>query len=181
MRFLETPLEGVWIIEEEPVSDERGSFVRTFCMREYSKRKLEVCFVQHSTSHSRLKGTLRGMHFQRGVHAEVKVVKCLRGAVWDVVVDLRQGSATFCSSWGIELSGSNSRQLYIPRGFAHGFLTLTDDAEVHYLISNFYDARSSSGFLYEDPTFGIHWPFPPSVVSDRDRSWPPFQVGGGEV
>jgi len=181
MRFFETPLEGAWIIEEEPVVDERGRFARTFCMREYAERKLEVCFVQHSTSHSRLKGTLRGMHFQRGVHAEVKIVKCLRGAIWDVVVDLRPGSPTFCQSFGLELSRANSRQLDIPRGLAHGFLTLTGDAGVQYLISNFYDSKSSSGFSYEDPAFGIQWPFSPAVVSDRDRSWPRFEVvGGGE-
>jgi dTDP-4-dehydrorhamnose 3,5-epimerase len=178
MRFFETMFEGVWIVELEPVRDERGRFARTFCMREYAERKLEICFVQHSTSHSTLRGTLRGMHFQRGVHEEVKIVQCLRGAVWDVVVDLRQSSPTFLRSFGIELSSSNSKQLYIPRGFAHGFLTLTDDAEVHYLISNFYDAESSSGFSYKDPAFGIQWPFSPEVVSERDRSWPPFKVSG---
>jgi dTDP-4-dehydrorhamnose 3,5-epimerase len=176
MRFLETDLPGAWVVEAEPARDQRGFFARTFCTREYAELGLETRFVQHSISYSAKRGTLRGMHFQARPHAEVKVVSCLRGAIWDVIVDLRPDSATFRRSTGVELTHENRRQLYIPRGFAHGFITLKDDTEVHYLISDFYEPSAARGVRYDDPAFAIDWPFSPTVVSEKDGRWPDFAV-----
>jgi dTDP-4-dehydrorhamnose 3,5-epimerase len=174
MRFEETDLPGVWLIDPVPARDERGFFARTFCTREYAERGLVAGFVQHSTSHSSRCGTLRGMHFQRAPHQEIKVVSCLKGAIWDVVVDLRPWSSTFCKWRGFELSADNRRQLYIPEGMAHGFQTLRDDSEVGYLISAFYAPEAASGVRYDDPRFAISWPLPVSSISDKDRAWPDF-------
>ena len=174
MRFEETKLCGAWLIEAEPAHDERGFFARTFCSREYAKRGLTTQFVQNSTSHSNARGTLRGMHFQRAPHAEVKVVSCLRGALWDVIIDLRPESPTYRRWQGFELSAANQRQLYIPAGFAHGFQTLCDDTRAGYLISAFYVPEAAAGVRYDDPAFAIEWPLPVSVISEKDRSWPDF-------
>ena len=174
MRFEETKLCGAWLIEAEPAHDERGFFARTFCAREYGERGLTTQFVQNSTSHSNARGTLRGMHFQRAPHAEVKVVSCLKGALWDVIIDLRPESPTYRRWQGFELSAANQRQLYIPAGFAHGFQTLCDDTQAGYLISAFYVPQAAAGVRYDDPAFGIDWPLPASVISEKDRSWPDF-------
>ena len=174
MRFEETKLCGAWLIEAEPAHDERGFFARTFCAREYGERGLTTQFVQNSTSHSNARGTLRGMHFQRAPHAEVKVVSCLKGALWDVIIDLRPESPTYRRWQGFELSAANQRQLYIPAGFAHGFQTLCDDTRAGYLISAFYVPQAAAGVRYDDPAFGIDWPLPASVISEKDRSWPDF-------
>ena len=174
MRFEETNLCGAWLIEPEPAHDERGFFARTFCVREYGERGLTTQFVQNSTSHSNARGTLRGMHFQRAPHAEVKVVSCLQGALWDVIIDLRPESPTYRRWQGFELSAANQRQLYIPAGFAHGFQTLCDDTRAGYLISAFYVPQAAAGVRYDDPAFGIDWPLPASVISEKDRSWPDF-------
>jgi dTDP-4-dehydrorhamnose 3,5-epimerase len=174
MRFIETTSAGVWLIESDPARDSRGFFARTFCAREFQEHGLETVFVQHSTSYSAAKGTLRGMHFQLPPHAETKVVSCSRGALWDVVIDLRPGSPTYLRWLGFELTPGNRRQLYIPRGFAHGFQTLTNDAEAHYLISAFHQPRAASGVRYNDPAFAIDWPLAPTAISDRDIAWPDF-------
>jgi len=174
MRFLETDLDQAWLIEPEPVGDQRGSFARTFCEREFAKKGLEIRFVQHSVSHSRTAGTLRGMHFQRPPHEEVKLVRCIRGAIYDVIIDLRADSPTRGQWTGFELTDSNMRQLYIPAGFAHGFQTLCDDTEINYLISAFYAPEAASGLRYNDPAFGIEWPLAVSVISEKDRAWPDF-------
>lgn len=171
MRFLETKLADAWLLEPEPIRDERGYFMRTFCARDFAERGLETHFVQHSRSFSARKGTLRGMHFQTAPHAEVKIVSCVAGAIYDVIVDLRPGSPTYRAWEGFELSADNGRQLYVPAGFAHGFQTLTDAAELNYLISAFYEPTASTGISYDDPTIGIRWPLPVTVISERDRSW----------
>ncbi len=176
MHFQETDLRGAFIIEPEPTRDERGFFARTFCTREFAEHGLETRFVQHSISYSAKAKTLRGLHFQARPHAEVKVVSCLRGAIWDVIVDLRPDSATFRRSTGVELTHENRRQLYIPRDFAHGFITLKDDTEVHYLISDFYEPSAARGVRHDDPAFAIDWPFSPTVVSEKDGRWPDFAV-----
>jgi dTDP-4-dehydrorhamnose 3,5-epimerase len=174
MRFDETKLTGAWLIEPLPARDHRGSFARTFCAREFATHRLVTDFVQHSTSLSLTRGTLRGMHFQRAPHGEVKVVSCLKGALWDVIIDLRPGSLTYRCWQGFELTGENRRQLYVPEGFAHGFQTLCDDTEASYLISAFYAPEAATGVRYDDPAFTIDWPLPVTVISEKDRSWPDF-------
>ena len=174
MRFEATGLPDAWVIIPEPVGDERGFFARTFCTRELGERGLESNFVQHSISASARKGTLRGMHFQNEPHEEVKIVTCLKGAILDVIVDLRPASGAFCRWQGFELTAENRHRLYIPKGFAHGFQALTDDVEVGYLISAFYEPTAASGVRHDDPAFGIAWPLPVTVMSDKDRAWPDF-------
>ena len=174
MQFQTTNLFGAWLIQLEPVRDSRGFFARTFCVEEFAAQGLETNFLQHSISFSELKGTLRGMHYQREPHSEVKVVRCLSGAIWDVIIDLRAQSPTYGCWQGFELSGSNGLQLYIPKGFAHGFQTLTEKAEVGYLISELYVPAASSGVRYDDPSFGVTWPLPVSEISEKDRNWPDF-------
>lgn len=174
MRFNETDLCGAWLIEPVPTRDQRGFFARTFCAQEYADHGLVARFVQHSTSQSAARGTLRGMHFQHAPHGEVKVVSCLKGAIWDVIIDLRPGSPSYRRWQGFELTADNRRQLYVPEGFAHGFQTLCDDAEVGYLISAFYAPVASSGVRYDDPAFAIDWPLSLTVISEKDRTWPDF-------
>ena len=174
MRFDEMTLRGVWLIQPVPARDHRGFFARTFCAQEYADHGLETRFVQHSTSQSAMRGTLRGMHFQRAPHVEVKVVRCLKGAVWDVIIDLRPESPTYRRWEGCELTAQNLRQLYVPEGFAHGFQALCDDVEVGYLISTFYAPAAASGVRYDDPGFAIEWPMQPTVMSETDRAWPDF-------
>lgn len=181
LRFHETTLQGAWLIEPIPIHDERGYFARTFCAREYANRGLVTHFVQHSTSYSKVRGAVRGMHFQRAPHGEVKVVTCLKGAIWDVIVDLRRGSPTFMRWEGFCLSGENRRRLYVPEGYAHGFQTLEPDTEVGYLISAFHVPAAAVGFRHDDPAFKIPWPLPPTVLSARDRAWPDFHVSSTEL
>jgi dTDP-4-dehydrorhamnose 3,5-epimerase len=178
MNFFSTTLNDAWLIDLDRNNDSRGYFARAFCAREFSARGLETSFVQHSLSYSRQRGTLRGMHFQTPPHGEVKVVRCVRGAIFDVIVDIRPQSPSYRRWQGFELTAENQRQLYIPAGFAHGFQTLTDDVEVHYLISAFYEPTAASGFRYDDPAFAISWPLPVSVISDRDKAWPPLTGEG---
>jgi dTDP-4-dehydrorhamnose 3,5-epimerase len=174
MRFNQTELCGAWLVEPVPVRDERGFFARTFCIQEFTEHGLTARFVQHNTSSSAVRGTLRGMHFQRAPHGEVKVVSCLKGAIWDVIIDLRPESPSYRRWQGFELSTNNRLQLYVPEGFAHGFQTLCDDAEVGYLISAFYAPTAASGLRHDDPAFAINWPLPVSVISEKDRTWPDF-------
>jgi dTDP-4-dehydrorhamnose 3,5-epimerase len=171
MRFIETTFADAWLMEPEPIRDERGHFARTFCERVFAERGLTTTFVQHSRSVTARKGTLRGMHYQLAPHSEVKLVGCVAGAIWDVIVDLRPGSRTYRKWEAFELSADNGRQLYIPVGFAHGFQALTDNATVNYLISAFYEAAASTGVPYDDPTLAIAWPLPVTEISERDRSW----------
>jgi dTDP-4-dehydrorhamnose 3,5-epimerase len=175
MRFQALGLSGAWIIEPEPIRDRRGTFARTFCAREFALHGLDTAFVQHSTSQTLLRGTVRGMHFQLAPHAEVKVVTCTRGAVHDVIVDLRRESETYRQWRSVELCAGSLRQVYIPRGCAHGFQTLTDNADVAYLISSFYEPAASFGVRYDDPAFAVAWPLPIAALSERDASWPEYQ------
>jgi dTDP-4-dehydrorhamnose 3,5-epimerase len=174
MRFEATNLAGAWLIVPEPVGDERGFFARTFCVRELAEHGLETEFVQHSASVSLKRGTLRGMHFQREPHGEAKIVTCVKGTILDMIVDLRPSSPTFRRWEGFELTHENRHRLYIPKGFAHGFQTLTDNVEVGYLISAFYEPSAACGVRHDDPAFGIEWPLPVTVISDKDRSWADF-------
>ena len=174
MIFTPTKLPGAWAIDTTWATDSRGSFGRTFCERELAERGLATRFPQHSASRSSAKATLRGMHFQRAPHGEVKIVSCHKGAIWDAIIDLRPESPTFKQWQGFELTAENRRQLYVPEGFAHGQISLCDDTEVHYLISSFYEPAAASGVRFDDPSFGIDWPLKPAVVSERDAGWPLF-------
>lgn len=174
LRFIETHLRDAWLIEPLAVRDERGSFTRTFCRGEFAEHGLQTVFVQHSCSRSHIRGTIRGMHFQRAPHAEVKIVSCRSGAIWDVIIDLRTGSPTYCRWQGFELTADSNRQLYVPAGFAHGFQSLCADTEVSYLISAFYAPTAAAGVRYDDPAFDINWPLHVAAISEKDRSWPDF-------
>ena len=174
MHFVETNLSGAWLIGAEPTRDHRGFFARTFCAREFARHGLETSFVQHSTSYSSHKRTLRGMHFQRAPHAEVKIVRCLKGAIWDVIIDLRPGSPTYRRWEAFELTAENRRQLYVPAGFAHGFQTLCDDTEAGYLMSAYHTPSAACGVRYDDPAFSIAWPLPPGQMSMMDKGWPDY-------
>ena len=177
MKFEDTGLEGAWLIIPEPAVDERGFFMRTMCMREWGAKALVTNFVQHSTSLSVARGTIRGMHYQH-TPLETKVVRCLTGAIYDVIVDLRVGSRTFGQHRGFELTSANRHQLYVPAGFAHGQQALTENAEIGYLISEFYVPDAARGIRFDDPGLDIAWPLEPTVVSERDRSWPDFDGSG---
>ena len=173
MRFVPVELAGAFVVELEPIEDERGSFARTWCRDELAAQGLETELAQCSTSRNLRAGTLRGMHFQQAPHEEVKLVRCTRGAIFDVIVDLRPGSPTYAAWFGAELDAASGRGLYVPKGFAHGFQTLTDDTEVLYMISYPYVAEASTGVRWDDPAFGIVWPETRvRTLSARDRSWP---------
>ncbi|MGI9626707.1 MAG: dTDP-4-dehydrorhamnose 3,5-epimerase [Longimicrobiales bacterium] len=175
MNFAETKLPGAFIVDLEPRGDERGFFSRTWCEREFADAGLSATISQANVSLSRDKGTVRGMHLQLPPAAEVKLVRCIRGAIYDVIVDLRPSSPTFCEWVGVELTSENRRALYVPEGFAHGFQTLTNDAEVFYQVSEFYTPEYETGFRYNDPRFGIEWPQEVTVVTEKDSSWPDFE------
>lgn len=169
MKFTQMQLPGVFTIALQPFTDHRGSFARTFCMKEFAVHELETLFVQMNHSKTHRKGTIRGMHYQRPPHTEVKLVRCIRGKVLDVVIDLRRQSTTFGQYLAIELSEANELTLYIPRGFAHGFQTLTDDVELLYQHSAYYHPEAELGIHYADPRFNINWPIPISTVSEKDK------------
>jgi dTDP-4-dehydrorhamnose 3,5-epimerase len=160
------------VIEIERVEDERGSFARTYCADEFAARGLEACVVQCSVSYTRRRGTIRGMHWQSEPHAEAKIVRVTRGAVHDVVVDVRPGSPTLHHSFAVRLDSTGTRALYVPPGFAHGFQTLEDDTEVSYQISAAYVPAAARGLRYDDPALAIYWPEPVTIVSERDREHP---------
>lgn len=170
-------IAGACVIDIEPQCDERGFFARTWCRRELSERGLCVENAQESISSNRLKGTLRGLHLQKPPHEEVKIVRCTRGAVFDVILDLRPESATYLQWESFELTADNHRAVYIPKGCAHGFQSLMDETELHYQISTFYAPESAAGYRFDDPTFAIAWPLPIAVISERDLRWPGFKLG----
>jgi dTDP-4-dehydrorhamnose 3,5-epimerase len=172
VKFLAAPIPDAYIIEPERLEDERGFFARTYCRDEFLSRGLNPHFVQCSISHNRFRGTLRGMHLQASPHEEAKLVRCTQGAIFDVIVDLRPGSPTRRRWFSAELTAANARMLYVPEGCAHGFLTLSDDAQVFYQISTPYRPESSRGFRWDDPSVAIGWPEPPAIVSARDRELP---------
>ena len=174
MIFTETELPGTTLIDLEKREDARGFFARSFCRQEFEAQGLEGDFVQMNASLSVEEGTLRGMHYQLPPAEEVKLVRCIAGALWDVVLDLRPDSPTFGRHFGAELSAENRRMMYVPRGCAHGFLTLAPNSEVLYMVSAFYAPESERGVRWDDPAFAIDWPRRPSVVSERDRGHPDF-------
>ena len=175
MQFTETSVAGAYVLDPEPIEDDRGFFARIWCADELERMGLEASIAQCSVSHNRRRGTLRGMHWQRAPHEETKVVRCTRGAIHDVIADLRTDSPTRGRWVAVELSASNRRLLYVPRGCAHGFQTLEDDTEVSYAISPAHVPDAARGFRFDDPAFSIEWPLPDDVVvSDRDRAWPDY-------
>ena len=174
MKFVETELGGALIIRPEPARDSRGFFARVFCQREFESHGLNSHLVQCNISFNREKDTLRGMHYQVAPHREAKLIRCTGGAIFDVIVDLRSGSPT-CRKWlGVELSAENRTMLYVPEGFAHGYLTLTDNAEVFYQVSEFYAPACERGLRWNDSAFGIRWPAQPRIISDKDAGHPDF-------
>ena len=176
MTFTEAPLSGAFVVEPERIDDERGFFARTWCQREFQMHGLAPRWAQCNLSFSKKAGTLRGMHFQAPPHSEAKLVRCTRGAIHDVIVDLRAGSPTFTHYFGTDLTAENRRMLYVPEGFAHGFLTLEDKTEVFYQMSAFYEPAFARGVRWNDPHFGIHWPGEVRVISEKDRSYPDFAL-----
>ena len=174
MRFVALPLAGAFVIELEPISDERGFFARAFSTDEFEQHGLVSTFVQSGIAFNPRTATLRGMHYQAAPHAEVKLVRCTAGAVYDVIVDLRAESPTFRQWASVELSADNRHTLYVPEGFAHGYITLTKGAELLYQMSVPHHAPSARGVRWNDPAFGIAWPMTPTVISERDTSYAAF-------
>lgn len=174
MKFAPLPLAGAHLIHLEKRGDERGFFARFFCEDEFAEHGLITRFVQINNSLTAQKGTLRGMHYQLPPAAEVKVVRCVRGALYDVILDLRPHSPTFGKWFGETLSAENRTMMYVPEGFAHGFVTLEPDTEALYLVSAKYTPDAERGVRFDDPTFGIKWPMPPTELSDKDRKWPDY-------
>jgi dTDP-4-dehydrorhamnose 3,5-epimerase len=176
MRFLKTPLAGVWLIEPERIGDERGWFARTFDRDELAARGMNPEVVQCNASHNAHRDTLRGMHYQAEPHGESKLVRCVRGEIFDVAVDLRRDSSTYCRWHGVQLSAQAGRALYIPTGLAHGFQTLCDDCEVLYMMGHHHVPDAARGVRFDDPAFAIEWPAPAGqrIVSQRDASYPDF-------
>ncbi|MES1219988.1 MAG: dTDP-4-dehydrorhamnose 3,5-epimerase [Bacteroidota bacterium] len=170
MKFSQTSLRDAYIVTPEPFIDNRGFFARVFCKKEFSEIGHDSEFVQINHSMNTMKGTLRGLHYQIPPHAEVKLVRCIAGKVFDVIVDLRKDSETFLKSFGVELSDENMKMIYIPPGFAHGFQTLTDDAQLIYHHTDFYAPGFEGGISYQDPLLNISWPLPPVNLSERDKN-----------
>ena len=174
MKFHDTPLADAKLIELEKRGDERGFFARAFCKKEFAEAGLPTEFVQVNNSDSAEAGTLRGMHYQLGEDAETKLVRCIKGSLWDCIIDLRPDSPTFKKWYGVKLSADNRRMLAVPRGFAHGFITLEPGTEAFYFVDNYYAPDAERGIRHDDPEFGIQWPREPAVQSDKDKSWRDF-------
>lgn len=174
MLFKETPLPGAYIIDLKKVGDERGFFARLFCQEEFAAHGLERRCLQANNSFSCDKGTLRGLHYQLAPKSETKVVRCIQGSIYDVILDIRHESPTFGKSFGAVLTQENRSMMYVPQGFAHGFLTLSQNAEVLYLVSESYSKELERGIRWDDPAFNIQWPEVPQIISERDRTHPDF-------
>ncbi|HMD75518.1 MAG TPA: dTDP-4-dehydrorhamnose 3,5-epimerase [Steroidobacteraceae bacterium] len=174
MIFNKAPLQDAYTIELERRGDDRGFFARMFCEKEFGAIGLETRFVQANNSLTANAGTLRGLHYQLAPSAEVKLVRCVKGALYDVILDLREDSPTFGRHFGTELTATNRRMMYAPRGFAHGFVTLEPDTEAIYMVSAYYAPEAERGVRFDDPRFGIAWPVVPTEMSEKDRKWPSF-------
>ncbi len=175
MKFTKTGLDGAFVIEIDPVFDDRGFFARAWCRREFEAAGLRLDFVQANIAFSKKKGTLRGMHYQKAPHAEVKLLRCIRGSIFDVMVDLRQNSPTFKKWFGSELTDDNHKMVYVPEGFAHGYLTTAAETEVFYPVSAYYSPAGEAGVRWNDPAFGIEWPQTEGLtISKKDQNWPDF-------
>lgn len=170
MIFNDTPLAGAYLIDLDKLSDGRGFFARAFCANEFAKLNLMNAIVQINNSLSIQKGTLRGMHYQLEPNAESKIVRCIWGALWDCILDLREDSITFGRWFGAELSADNRRAMYVPKGFAHGFISLADNTEAFYMVDEFYAPACERGIRWDDPAFKIRWPMEPIMISDKDRN-----------
>lgn len=180
MHFTELSMTGAFLIEPEPIADARGFFARSFCREEFSVRGLNPVVAQCNFSFNQREGTLRGLHFQKPPHAEAKLVRCTRGSLYDVIVDLRPRSATFLQWQAFELSASNRLMLYVPEGLAHGFVTLEDNTEVFYQMSEEYRPEHAAGVRWNDPAFRIDWPLQNPILSEKDASYDDYQPGGGD-
>lgn len=172
MKFIETPLKGLYVIEMDLIKDDRGCFYRGWCAREFEDQGLNAKIVQQNFGFSRAKGALRGLHLQTPPHAEVKVARCVRGRMYDVAVDMRPESETYQKWFGIELSADNRKMLYLPEGFAHGYQTMEDNVEMCYFTTAFYAPDNCVGYKYDDPKLDIDWPLPVTDLSDNDLNWP---------
>jgi dTDP-4-dehydrorhamnose 3,5-epimerase len=172
MIFKETTLPGAYVIEPERINDHRGFFARVWCKKELQQRGLNGDLSQSNIGFSHRKGTLRGLHFQRFPYAESKIVRCTRGAIFDVIVDLRPESSTYKCWFGVGLSDENRKMIYVPEGMAQGYLTLRDDTEINYHTSQFFNPEAATGVRFDDPVLAIQWPLAASVVSEQDRNWP---------
>lgn len=174
MRFISTPFTDAYLIEPEPIRDIRGFFARTYCETEFAAKGIRNTPVQCNTSYNKFHGTLRGMHFQCEPNAEAKLVCCTAGAIYDVIIDLRQNSSSFMQWASYELTANNRRSLYIPKGFAHGFQTLVNETEVFYQMFNFFSANHAKGIRWNDPAFKIEWPINNPILSDKDKTYPDY-------
>ena len=176
MIFKETPIKGAYLVDIKRIADDRGFFGRAFCQHEMKAHGLNEVIAQTNLSHNPTKGTLRGLHYQAAPHEESKLVRCTRGSLFDVLVDLRKGSPTYCQWFGVILTADSFTMLYVPEGCAHGFLTLEDNTDIMYQVSNYYAPDAEKGLLWNDPAFNIEWPFEPTLISDKDRNQPPFNL-----
>lgn len=179
MKFTKTSLADAVLIDLAKLEDARGYFARTFCAESFGQAGLVTQFVQANQSHNHAAGTLRGMHYQHAPHGEVKVVRCVKGAIHDVIIDLRRDSPSYRRWEGFDLTAGTGRMLYVPAGFAHGFQTLEDDTTVTYQVSYPYTPGAEGGLRWDDPAFAIAWPRPVSVISDKDAAWPPMAPAAG--
>lgn len=175
MEFKNAPIKGAYIIDVKRIGDERGFFGRLWCQEEYSEHGLLAKIAQSNIGVSKMAGTLRGLHYQKPPHQEVKIVRCSRGAMFDVIVDLRSDSPTYKQWFGMELNEDNATMLYVPEGCATGYLTLTDNTEMYYHTTEFYHPDSATGVRYNDPAFVIEWPREIKVLSENDQNWPDFE------
>jgi dTDP-4-dehydrorhamnose 3,5-epimerase len=174
MIFEETKLKGAFIVDIKRLEDERGFFARTYCHKEFSEHGMMFGVLQTNMSTNRVKGTLRGMHYQKNPYQETKFVRCIKGALYDVIVDLRPESPTYKEWIGVELSEDNQRAIFVPKDFAHGFITLIDDTTIFYMASQFYTPGAESGIRWNDPALRIEWPVKPQIISVKDSSWNDF-------
>jgi dTDP-4-dehydrorhamnose 3,5-epimerase len=174
MKFTETKLKGAFIVEIEKLTDDRGFFARSWCRKEFEAYGLTSRVVQTNVSFNHKKGTLRGMHYQIAPYQESKLIRCTRGAIYDVIIDLRPDSPTYKQWIGVELTADNYTLFFVPEDFAHGFMTLVDDTEITYQVSPFYTPGSEKGIRFNDPTLNIQWPLEVFVISEKDRTWPDF-------
>jgi dTDP-4-dehydrorhamnose 3,5-epimerase len=176
LKFNETSLKGAYVIEVDKIEDNRGFFGRLWCEKEFKEYNLKTNLVQSNVSFSKYKGTLRGMHFQKSPFEETKLVRCTQGSMYDVIIDLRPESPTFTKWFGIELSAKNRKMLYVPENFAHGFVTLEDNSEVYYMVTEFYNDNAEGGIRWNDPSFKIHWPQEVKLISKKDSNHPNFNT-----
>lgn len=174
MNFTETELPGAYVIDLQKLEDRRGFFARAWCQKEFEEHGLTARIAQVNVSYNKKRGTLRGMHYQVSPFEETKLVRCTRGGIYDVIIDLRPGSPTFMQWTGVELTEDNHRMFFVPEGFAHGFQTLSDETEVTYQVSQFYAPGAERGIRFDDPAFAIDWPLEVQVISDKDQGWPDF-------